>query len=515
MALGFVLAAGFSAVLFAVSAVLLREGFRRLDPPVMWEFIHFGFVLLYGGWIYLASSGDLYDPGRLAPYPISPHMIFLGSALSSFLGFAPLFAVGLFAGWIAGAGGTALEFGARAALLVALILHLQMVARLIRLTFLNVLTSRGWRDAMLLMTTLAGGVGFILATSDVLDAESVKGWTHELRRWAETGRLSPALSWCPGVWFSWAYSLEGARAAGGAVAFLLATGLVVRWGGKMERRLAFSEPLFAHRRRAAETGAQSRFLSGVSRAIASVVGSDVAAVARKEISVFLRDPIVRHRLLTSLFYVFLPILAPVWASKKLDFGAAPELAGSLLIFGELFFLVNQFGTEGSAARTLLSLPTSRRRILLGKNLAYGAIFLPFNITVLSAVALLASRTDTLWRDLAHHTAALGVVMAGGNLVSIFFPMRFLAPGQRLQRQEEFGCWTAVAWYVMLAWLLALAAPAALASLLIDRILGPAAALATAPLALAYAGLLYAAGLRISETALRAREERLADFFRCP
>jgi len=496
--------------LFFLLSLAMDRGFEKLPAPVMWEFVHLAFAVLYVAWLYAGTMSDLYDPARLAPYPVAPRTIFLGSTLSSFIGTAPLYAGAIIAGFAVGIPGTAVEKAARAAILLLMIVHLQMVGRLIRLVFLAVLTSRRWRDAALLVSTLLGG-GIYIGTR-LIPREDMKQFGQALLGFAESGGVSRWLAWFPGVWASWAHALDGARSALGLVAFGALTVAVYRLGGWVEERLAFSEPVFHYRRRKPAPGTRARFLKGASRVIAGLLGPAAAGVARKESAVFFRDPVVRHRIITGFFYVFIPILAPFFMRTKIDFQDAAGIAGFLLLFPEMAFLTNLFGMEGSAVRTLFGFPAPRRSYFLGKNLAYFAILAPFNTIVIAAPLFLGGALERLPTLLAYHLASLIVVMAVGNVNSVFFPLPLLAPGQRRPRQDEGGCLVALARLSLYFLTVLLIMPVVAAAALFQS-WGWLAGLAALPLALAYAGMLYAIGLRVAERTLLDREERLGDYFR--
>ncbi|HKS16760.1 MAG TPA: hypothetical protein VJU16_05570, partial [Planctomycetota bacterium] len=143
------------------SIATLHVLFQKQPPGTAWELVHLAFAVIYVFWLYSGSFNDLYDPARLSPYPVPPRTLFLGSTLASFIGMASIFGGALLAGFAIGVPGDAFQRVARAFLFLLLLAHLQMVARLIRLTFLALLTSRRWRDAAVLITTVIGGGAYV------------------------------------------------------------------------------------------------------------------------------------------------------------------------------------------------------------------------------------------------------------------------------------------------------------------------------------------------------------------
>ena len=505
-AVTFLVASGFSVVLLLFSSLILHRMFRTSDitPLGAWEIVHLVFSLIYLFWLYSGSFNDLYDPARLAPFPMAPRTLFLGSTLASFLGVATLLGGALLAGFAIGIPGSALQRVTRALLFAFLLVHLQLLARLIRLTFLAFLTSRRWRAAAVVLSTLIGG-GMYMA-SQLLPREDGR-LTGAIREFAESGGPSTWLAWCPAVWLSWAYQLDGLRSAAGLGAFALLTWLIYRAGGWAEVRLAFSEPVFQHRPKRAAAAVRVPFLKGLSRIALKLAGPVPAAVARKEFAVFFRDPAVRHRVLSSVIYILVPFTV-LFVVRGSDRSQSVEYAGFFLIFAEMFFLTNLFGLEGAAVRNLLWFPASRRQVFVGKNFAYLSLFIPFNVAVLTVLGILTSSSRIL-PSIAGHLAALLVVVALGNVSSVYFPLPFLAPGQKMTRRDESGCLMALARSAMYALTLALLAPVLAASLWLDEKWW----LPTALFGLVYALGLYVLGLKISERALLRREEMLGDYFR--
>jgi len=511
-----VVSIGFAFFLFMGSAFALNAAFTRVGVPAVWELLHLAFAVLYFLWLYSGTLNDLYDPARLAPYPLAPRTIFLGSTLASFIGPMPIIGGALLAGFAVGIPGTPAEQVARAAIFLFLIVHLQLVSRLIRLTFLAVLTSRRWRDAAVLLSALfAGG---IYVSLQLLRNDLAKDAVRAVADFAKAGGPSTWLAWFPPVWLSWGYALDGTRSGVGLGAFAILTWVVYRAGGWAEERLAFSEPIFHYRRRKISAKGRLPFLRGLSRAIAAVGGTIAAAVARKEMAVFFRDPAVRHRVLTSVFYVLFPIAAPFFLRNRggetsaLSAANVGHFAGIFLIFIEMFFLTNLFGLEGVAVRTLLAYPAPRRLLFLGKNLAYLAIFGPFNAIAISVPAILMNETARLPSILLLHFSALIVVTALGNVNSVYFPLPFLSPGQRIPRRDESGCLVGLARSGLYLLTLLLLAPVFIASFLLELGKSPWA-LAAAFAGLLYGGVIYAVGLKVAEKALASREEALGDYFR--
>lgn len=496
-----------SAGLFFWLQRVLTWHFNGPDLDRTWELVHLAFAVIYVIWLYTGSFNDLYDPGRLAPFPLAPRTLFLGSTLSSFIGLAAIFGGSLLAGFAIGVPGSAGEKLMRAGLFLFLLVHLQMVSRLSRLTFLAILTSRRWRDAAVLISTMIGGGLYLFL--QMIPSDSKDKAFLAIMRFAESGGPSHWFAWCPAVWLSWAYQLEGLRSLAGFGAFATLTVLIYHAGGWVERRLAFSEPVFHYRPKRSAAKIPVRFLKGMSRAILTLAGPVAAAIARKEFAIFFRDPAIRHRVLSSVFYILVPFTV-LFVVRTQGPPIEIEMGGFFLIFAEMFFLTNLFGVEGAGVRNLLWFPASRRHVFFGKNLAYLALFAPFNFAVLAVIASLTGSMDRIAMGLAYHLAALVIVMALGNVTSVYFPFPFLAPGQRMTRRDENGCLIVAARGLLYLLTFILFAPVLAASLVLQQ---PPWTVAAALLGLAYSAGVYAFALKLAERALLEREEALGDYFR--
>ena len=224
-------------------------------------------------------------------------------------------------------------------------------------------------------------------------------------------------------------------------------------------------------------------------------------------------------------YTLVAIAAPILL--PLSGGAASTLSylGDWLLFGFsatlllslLPLLFNLWGGEGAAVTVLFSFPTRRRALLLGKNLAHGALLLILNVVGLFLVAGLTNRWGALPLALVWTFLACPVLLAAGNLVSVRFPHRMLVRGQRWSRggmattgDSSQGCAYASLYLLAYGATIIALLPAAAAVLLPRLLGGPSLWYAlTLPLAALYSGALYVVLLGQAETWLLAREPEIA------
>ena len=105
----------------------------------------------------------------------------------------------------------------------------------------------------------------------------------------------------------------------------------------------------------------------------------------------------------------------------------------VLLLSLVPLLFNIWAGEGAAITLLFSLPTPRRALLLGKNVAHGTLLLGVCGVGLVAAAALSGHWEALPAAGAWVVLAAPLLLAAGNLVSIRFPHRMLVRGQRWQR----------------------------------------------------------------------------------
>lgn len=502
---------------------------RDVPPDVFAEYLALAFALLTIGWLYFSSLSDLFDPVRLAPYPIPPRRIFLGTALSTVIGPMPIYAGGI---WLGIAWGWPASTGvmlARAALFLVLVAHFVMLSRLMRLTFLQILTSRRWRDFAVVIGALLGGgvyVGFQLLRTQTGE-EKMKDALNWIGAAAERHDITAWLCWMPSTWFARAFEVQGWWSAGTAAAAVVSTAVIAWLGGKAEERLAFSEPVFSYTPKAKRAnGVQRPFLRGIAGTFGRLFGDDIAAIARKETLLLLRDPTVRSRLIMSSFYVILLFVWPMISGRSVK---GPTISagasGFVLLFAEMQILLNVFGTDGTALRALAGMPVRRGRLILGKNLAHAAALLPFNLVVITVFTLVYSRRALeqgtaadaidlrlLPADLAIHVASFLAMLGAGTLFSVFFPVPVVTPGQRIQRRdEEQGCLFTLARTIALFGVMGVVAPLALArAFFTEAAFGAAAQAGLVAGALVFGAGVYALTAWGAAKALIAREEKLID-----
>jgi hypothetical protein len=174
----------------------------------------------------------------------------------------------------------------------------------------------------------------------------------------------------------------------------------------------------------------------------------VRTVADKEFRYLARDPYYKMVLVNLLWPLLLPIFLALKGSagQMYDAGMGPQqswfiwMGPAMMTFSQMQLCYNIFGTEGGAVSLLFLFPAARRQIVIGKNLFHFLVLSMFN-SVMTIIVFVLSRDLGLtallfyWMELS-----LLINLAFGNLFSLYFPMRLVMRGWRVQnRTSGQGC----------------------------------------------------------------------------
>ncbi|MFN0205300.1 MAG: hypothetical protein ACKVS6_03175 [Planctomycetota bacterium] len=501
-----------SVVLYYLITAYLQSD---ADPAVLTESFVLGTAALYIGWLQFGSLQDLYDPQKFAPFPVAPRELFLGSCASTLLGPTPFFALGIWLSLIIAWPAPILTLATRTLLLLLLFSNVVFASRLVRLVFLQILTSRRWREAAVVIgATLSGIIWISTATARTWTrAEFVQESFEWAQDAARAGEFSNYLMWMPTTWWAWAFCEEGARAWIGGSLFLLFTLAIIAYGGRVEEKLAFSEPVFAFApAKKKKNSGLPDFLRGWIAGLTRPLGLDIAALARKELLVLFRDPGIRTRIVSSIFsIVMLGVVPMIVKRKSADFGSYFFSYAIILI--ELAYFLNLFGTDGTGIKTVLQSPLPRIRILLAKTAAYAAIFLPLNMLIISVFLISFGKADIVVSRLFYHTATFLVALGLGIPVSIYFAQPIVIGGKRVPRGAgNESCGRMVSGLGVVFCIMILMTPILLCDLLFSTWLGPAGQTILSIAGILYGSVFYITGLLFGTRAFENRQENIAATF---
>jgi ABC-2 type transport system permease protein len=162
---------------------------------------------------------------------------------------------------------------------------------------------------------------------------------------------------------------------------------------------------------------------------------EAGALAMASLRSMLRAPEVKMALATNVFIImFLGMTMALGRSIKLADEIKPLAAcgaAALAVMGLAQLMFNHFGFDRTGFRAIVLLPTPRRYVLLGKNLAVLPLALAaFAVYLGLAAFLLRLRVWDIAAGIVEFAAALLLMSVFGNLVSIMVPYRIAAGSLR-------------------------------------------------------------------------------------
>ena len=252
------------------------------------------------------------------------------------------------------------------------------------------------------------------------------------------------------------------------------------------------------------------------------------ATMGKEIKAVRRDPFLLMALVSQAVVLLVPplifrsgALGEATRSAKLDgaWGMYMPLFVLLLVMAKHVPIFNQVATEGRGLLFLAQVPVERWKLLLGKNLAYAAVFGVFDAVFLLLAAWLFGRLDAYFFYLGMGATALVLVLGVGNVVSVFLPAQWIgaraaAGGQRAALAaaeggvERPGCGVMFGRFLSVQLLYGLMLPPLAGMYGAAWFLEPAGQVAAAFAIAAYVGIVYVLGTGIAIARFEQVEERL-------
>lgn len=395
------------------------------------EFIFFSFfALCYLFWAILPLSmgaNRQFDPGNLLLYPISLRRLFVLDLISEVTSLQAIFAIPAILAIGLGAGlGTRNLFGAMLIALVAIAFGI-VLSKWVSTSLSSLLRKKRTRGETLLaligvVVGLGGAMFGQIAPVVLRHSESLSAL-----RWTPPGSIAFALTDGLRQRGTGGYVL----AAAGVIAYTILLLMVTFWlarrailgGGKRKRK------------RSTETAKrEDDNYAGWDIPLAS---SALSAIIEKELRYIMRNAQVRMMALMPLILIVIRLMnRRNFDPQNIDGGGG--LAADFFTYGHALvvtsgilyvFLIlsglfcNQFAFDGAGMRALVLSPVDRKKILIGKNLAYSLVALTFSIALLFIDHLLfrdVTRGVLLFGSLSFLTfAAMTCVI--GNWFSIRFP----------------------------------------------------------------------------------------------
>ncbi len=478
------------------------------DALLLWVRIVFCvvFAMLLVMPIISFGATEFYDITKLFHLPVSHRPVFVAQIIGMMFGGTTLFLLPSMLGVVIGASDGAGRLLISIPLLLLFLFQTVSIARLLQLLLLNTLRSRRFRDiAAVFAACVSAGmfVVFRLTFNHDNPTENILGFVDRL---LESG----AATWISAVPSSWIAALMVPGPGIGDVLLVALvtvplTVLTVVIAAALQERAFHGEVPVAQPRVRAANGAKTRDGPGLFRFLPETV----RAVARREISLFRREPMVKTMLIQQGVFFMIPVAFAIFGS-----GGGGMLGGEavirwgvfVLLFAESILATNYFGLEGPGIVVTLSAPTPRHRILLGKSLAYFLLFAPLNVLFVVVTAILVHVVKGGVSPVHVGVALIGAVSATivllgtGSVVSTLAPMRLASGSRGALRQTGTGegCLLALFRMVAILVLAALVAPIVLLGLI------PV----LSPLALIYSALVLLVGTMIGARIFSDREEQL-------
>ena len=496
----------------------LISGFRDSDFGI------FDGVLggLYALWLIAPVIGyaqnESLDPSRLLTYPVSYRTILASSVLGGVLDQIVIIMAPILVALIAGASAGPAACIANLVVIVCFVLQTLATSRALVYALSGVLSSRRFRDVAVVVLPMVGMVFYLVQNAFVrrTDMHSLTGlfsgpfftatsylpggWAARGLFAAQQGHPAEALLWC----IPMALVFAAAVSVGGWVLRAVSRG---EWdaAGKPSASAAREAPSTASRERPAGREAP--------------LPAAIDAVYQKERRYFLRDPVYKALLVQAVYMLIVIAMPMVGMGERPGHSeglltlvprlreALPFLATLVAPAALMQFINNMFGAEGPAISVLLTYPTPRRDILLGKTAAYATILLPLLLLIAIAICAVFDEMSLIGLAVAWVLAQVAVMLGVSAVLSPLLPQRIALRGATYQRM---GC--GMLFFHSLASLggALLLLPSAGAVFLCLWLSSPLWSAVFVTAMLAYAGGLFWAGLAIGASLLDSRGPEIVE-----
>jgi ABC-2 type transport system permease protein len=498
-------------------------GFMALAPPLNEHLLRAVLLGVYLFWLVTPLLGyalsDTYDISKLFLYPLTSRQVFTGAILGSILDFPVLLLLPTLLAVVIGFGrgvGAVLLVVPSVALFLFHTLSLSQAGILASAGFLRSRRSKDLVKVLVPFLWISFYVFTRLLTRQMIQLDW-RGFLHS-RTWEVLSLLPPGLTARAVAAASQGSYLPSLGFLLGVTAYSAATVYLAGW--LVER--AYSGEgvglgVAKHRPGEARQGSPKPGLRSRQAREAGIFGVRlppvVSAIVEKETRYIFREPYFKLALMNLVYMLFVFGFALMGGRRNDGMGQiGPGLvwvASAWILLSEMSLVFNIFGTEGGAAAVLFLYPSSRRQILMGKNLTLFVALSVVNLVYMLVLAAIGGATPQMGPLACWAELSLLVFIAVGNLTSIWLPFRIIAQGWRIQQQSASkGCgfgflylgMAAIVYVLLLPVLAALVLP----SFWIDGVWYGL----TIPLAVAYSVGLYALSLHLAEPLLLARERHI-------
>jgi len=362
------------------------------------------------------GTDETLDPQRLALLPLGRGQLLRGLLVAALIGVAPIATAFALCGAIVGLARDPLATLLIGAAVAATLLLCVVASRTLIAVLAPLLRSRRGRDLLVMTIVLAA---FVPQSFRLFGSEgSTENTRHAITEIASRVRYTP---------FGWG-GLAASEAGRGhvlaaigalaAVAALVAV-LLWLWSLAIPRAMTASDAVPAEGGRARRPGSRERTSTLIPRLLPFLPRTRAGAVAAKELRYYVRDPRRRAPLFAALIVPGLFLFSTLREAESRP--ASSTMLALVALLPASGLTLNQFGLDGAALWATVVAGNDPRSELIGKNIATAVIVVP----LVAVPALLTAAITHGWHyvpiTVGLAPGMLGVVLAVGNMVSVWAP----------------------------------------------------------------------------------------------
>jgi ABC-2 type transport system permease protein len=377
------------------------------------------------------GTDETLDPQRLALLPLTRRELLSGLLAAALVGVAPLATGIALSGAIIGLAPDLLGAFLIALSVVATLVLCVVASRVLIAALAPLLRSRRGRDLMVMTITLAIFVpqAFRFFRPAHRNDDATRTFSDIARR----------VRYTPFGWAGWAATEAGKSHVLAAVAGLAAVAALIGvllwvWSIAIPRAMTASD-ISASARTDSRPGRRHSAL--FPRFVPARRRRRAAAVAVKELRYYVRDPRRRAPLISALLIPALVLFQTLRDGSHRP--AATTLLGLIALLPASGLTLNQFGLDGAALWSTIVTGNDPRSDLIGKNIATAIVLAPLVIIPTLITAALTHGWSYAPLTIGLAPGMLGVVLAIGDLVSVYAP--YALPDRRnpLAANPGQGC----------------------------------------------------------------------------
>jgi hypothetical protein len=408
-------------------------------------------TLSYAIWLILPLFGfalnQSYDPTRLIIYPVRYQTLFAASVVGGLCELSTFLLLPIMVALLAIETTSAVGFLFNTFIILLFLLQTIALGQFITFLLLGFLRSRRFRDIMIVAFPLLAFARYLFTPRNMdFSAASLHSPLWRIAGYLPPGWAATALSSSAGG--NWLRACEFGVML--AFASVVTVGLATTVLRKIFEGERGASGAFAHANR--PVGDQ-RKTSSLFEFELRGARLPIFAVAQKEWRYILRDPQYKALAATFLYAVFAfgfmasktanPI-ASEWVTNSTRFLyhfarlTLPMDIVGLLIFSIPNITNNIFGGEGAAITVLFSSPIPRSQIVIGKNIAHGAVILFIGMLAVAVSSYLTHNLPTIALTVLCLFTGTLLMLAAGNIASVKFPLKFVFRGNRFSQGGNMG-----------------------------------------------------------------------------